>query len=77
MAELEATQVKRRVNPFNRFHAADVVRAVKAAHAAGLTIVSTEITPDGTIRLIHGTADTSTPMDPFDKWKAKRNAHSS
>lgn len=77
MAELETGQVKRRANPFNRFHAADVVRAVKAAHAAGLTIVSTEITTDGTIRLIHGAAEAVAPKDPFDKWKAKRNARAS
>lgn len=66
-----------RANPFNRFHAADVVRAVKAAHAAGLTIVSTEITTEGTIRLIHSADEAITPTDPFEKWKAKRNAHSS
>jgi hypothetical protein len=50
------------------FKQADLVRAVKAARAAGLSVTATQIAPDGTIRLIHteSTAPTSSDYDRFE-----------
>ena len=53
------------------FRQTDVVRAVKAAQAAGLTIGKVEVAPDGTIRVIIADAVESVPATPFDQWKAK------
>jgi hypothetical protein len=55
------------------FKQTDMVRAVKAALAAGLDVVRTEISPDGTIRLIHSDCS-PVPASPFDEWKQKRHA---
>jgi len=54
------------------FKQGDVVRAVKAARAAGLNVARTEIAPDGTIRLIH-TDCSPVPASPYDEWKQKRH----
>lgn len=55
------------------FKQAHVVRAVRAAQAAGLPVVATVIAPDGTIRLEHvGAPADSAPTNPFDRWEAKR-----
>jgi hypothetical protein len=50
------------------FKQADLVRAVKAVRAAGLSVTATQIAPDGTIRLIHteSTARTSSDYDRFE-----------
>lgn len=58
------------------FKQTDMVRAVKAALAAGLDVVRTEVLPDGTIRLIHSDCS-PVPASPFDEWKQKRHASSS
>jgi hypothetical protein len=57
------------------FRQSDVTRAVRAARAVGLAVLATEIAPDGTIRLVHE-ADPAknSPSDPFDQWKASRDA---
>jgi hypothetical protein len=52
------------------FKQADMVRAVKAARAAGLDVARTEIAPDGTIRLIHSDCS-STPMSDYDRLEAE------
>ena len=55
------------------FKQVHVVRAVRAAQAAGLPVVATIIAPDGTIRLEHvGAPADSLPTNPFDRWEAKR-----
>jgi hypothetical protein len=51
------------------FKQADYVRAVRAARAAGLPITASQITPDGTIRLIHTEAAVRTASD-FDRFEA-------
>ncbi len=56
------------------FRQADLARAVKAARAVGLAVVATEIRSDGTIRLEHEAAPVKNSSDPFDAWKASRDA---
>jgi hypothetical protein len=51
------------------FRQADFVRAVKAARAAGLPVTATQITPDGTIRLIH-TENRASPLTDYDRFEA-------
>jgi hypothetical protein len=50
------------------FKQADLVRAVKAARAAGLSVTATQITPDGTIKLVHteGAMRISSDYDRFE-----------
>lgn len=52
------------------FKQADIVRAVKAAHAAGLAVTATQIGPDGTIRLIH-TDPLAAPSSDYDRLQAE------
>jgi hypothetical protein len=52
------------------FKQADLVRAVKAAHAAGLAVTATQIAPDGTIRLIH-TETIAPPTSDYDRFEAE------
>lgn len=55
------------------FKQADLLRAVRAAKAAGLPVVATVIGPDGSIRLEHiGAPSESASTNPFDAWEAKR-----
>lgn len=56
------------------FRLADVVRAVKAARAADVAIGSLEVTPEGIIRIVARLAVEQSPANPFDTWKAKRDA---
>jgi len=56
------------------FRQADLTRAVKAARASGLMVVATEIRADGTIRLEHDATSVKNSPDPFDAWKATRDA---
>lgn len=51
------------------FKQADLVRAVKAARAAGLPVTATQITPDGTIKLIH-TENRASPLSDYDRFEA-------
>lgn len=48
-------------------------QAMKIAADSGLTVVRTEIHPDGRIVLVHA-APVEVPATPFDEWKAKRDA---
>jgi hypothetical protein len=52
----------------------DITRAVKAARAAGLDVVRTEIDRDGRIILIHQKDAAPAPVDEFSEWKARRDA---
>jgi len=55
------------------FTQADVVRAVKAARAAGLDVAGLELGLDGrTIRIVERSEKIAT--SPFDQWKANRDA---
>lgn len=57
------------------FKQTDIVRAVKAARAAGLDVIRTEINPaTGAIILVHHNDGPAPAETPFDEWKAKRNA---
>ena len=56
------------------FRQSDVERAVKAARSAGLNVGKVEVAPDGTIRVIVADQAESASQNPFDKWKANRNA---
>lgn len=56
------------------FRQADVVRAVKAARAADVTVGAVEVTPEGIIRIVARLPVEQSPIDPFDTWKAKRIA---
>jgi hypothetical protein len=56
------------------FTQSDVVRAVKAARAAGLDVGTVEVTQDGTFRFKVASEDPATHASVFDEWKVKRNA---
>lgn len=60
----------------SNFRQSDVERAVKAARAAGLDVGGVEVAPDGTIRVTTVTPVPSETGDPFDKWKARKDASS-
>jgi hypothetical protein len=54
------------------FTQSDIIRAIKAARAAGLDVKRCEIGPDGSIVLSSESA--TVPVDPFDAWKEKKRA---
>lgn len=56
------------------FRQADIVRAVKAARAAGLDVAGVSVTADGTIQVVDRTEKIATSATPFDQWKANRDA---
>lgn len=58
-----------------RFRQSDIMRAVKAARNAGLTIAQTEIASDGSIRLHHA-EQAPEAHDAYEKWKEKRDTRS-
>ncbi|MNS15574.1 hypothetical protein D3C72_472110 [compost metagenome] len=58
-----------------RFTQADVSKALKAARAAGFDVSAVEIDHDGTIRIVRQPEPKVEAADPFDAWKAKRDAH--
>jgi hypothetical protein len=50
---------------------ADIVRALRAARAAGLEVSGYEIDPAGKITITtNSTGDDKKPVDEFEKWKA-------
>lgn len=56
-----------------RFRQSDVVRAIRAARAAGIKAAVELVDPSGhTIRIIERPEEV--PQNPFDQWKANRNA---
>lgn len=62
----------RRPSPFTR---ADVERAVKAVRNTGLGVQAVEVMPGGQIRVIVETGSPAPePGNPFDQWRAKRDA---
>lgn len=61
-----------RKNP-PQFRAADLTRAIKAVRKAGQIVAGSEITRDGTIRILHSASAEHEPT-PFDRWKAGRDA---
>lgn len=58
-----------------RFTQADVAKALKAARAAGFDVGAVEIEHDGRIRIVRRADEKSETPDPFDIWKARRDAH--
>ena len=60
--------------PASTFRQSDLTRAVKAARAVGLDVAETVIGADGSIRLIYRDTAGTMPSDPFDRWKANRDA---
>lgn len=58
------------------FRAADLTRAIKAVSKAGQIVSGSEITRDGTIRILHGATEQA-DAHPFDRWKARRDASAS
>jgi hypothetical protein len=57
-----------------RFKQADVTRALRGAIAAGVEIARVEIDPrDGNIVILTPRVSSS-PLDPYDVWKAESNA---
>lgn len=57
-----------------RFTQADVARALKAAEAASFEVGAVEIDNDGKIRILRS-AEKPASGDPYDVWKARRDAH--
>lgn len=57
-----------------RFSQADVAKALKGALAAGFDVGAVEIGQDGTIRIVRNDEKAKNSPDPFDQWKASRNA---
>ena len=57
------------------FREADVRRAIKAAEGAGLSVSSVEVTRDGTIRVLTGSAQ-SAPVDEYEVWRAANGKRS-
>ncbi|MXQ13237.1 hypothetical protein [Microvirga makkahensis] len=56
---------------------ADVSRAVKGAQSAGLKVQRVEVDPaTGRIVVVSGDDLPVKPLDEFEAWKAKGNAHS-
>lgn len=55
------------------FLQSDLVRAINASKVGGLTIMRTEIRPDGTIMLHHQSDDVGN-ADPYGNWKAGKDA---
>jgi len=57
-----------------RFTQADVAKALKGAFAAGFDVGAVEIGPDGAIRIVRMDEKAKNSSDPFDEWKATRDA---
>ena len=57
-----------------RFSQADVAKALKGALAAGFDVGAVEIGKDGTIRIVRNEEKAKNSSDPFDAWKASRDA---
>jgi len=58
-----------------KFTQADISRALKGAQSAGFEVGAIEIRPDGVLQISRvAPAASPTPLDPYDAWKAKRDA---
>jgi len=57
------------------FKQSDLVRAINAARACGLTVARTEIDRDGRIVLTHATGSEAAPLlNELDAWRAVKHA---
>lgn len=70
---IEHVQAASKPQPLPRFKSSDVTRAINAVCKAGQTVTGTEISRDGTIRIIHGDGIPASDRS-YDTWKAKRGA---
>ena len=59
-----------RQRPARGFRKADILRAMHAVRAGGLSVAVVEVRPDGTIRLSAATEDPKTGSDAFAKWES-------
>ncbi|KIC61016.1 hypothetical protein RM53_00045 [Brevundimonas nasdae] len=59
-----------------KFTQADVRRALKGAQDAGFDVGAIEIRPDGVMQIMRQTQPSAStvPIDPFEAWKASRDA---
>lgn len=59
----------------SKFRQSDISRALKAAQSAGFEVGSIEIRPDGVLQISRSRPLTEvSPSDPYELWKAKRDA---
>ncbi len=58
----------------SKFRQADISRALKAAQSAGFEVGAIEIRPDGVLQISRMAPPAAAPGDPFETWKAKRDA---
>lgn len=58
----------------SKFTQADISRALKAVQAAGIEVGAIEIRPDGVLQISRVASAPTPPTDPFETWKAKRDA---
>lgn len=55
------------------FTKTEIARVLRGAESAGFKVATFEIRPDGVMQVSRGAVD-DPPADPFDTWKAKRDA---
>lgn len=65
-----STLPKARQRPSRGFRKADILRAMDAVRAGGLSVAVVEIRPDGTFRLCAANEDLKTGGDAFSKWES-------
>lgn len=59
----------------SKFKQSDISRALKAAQSAGFEVGAIEIRPDGVLQISRASTRVEvSPNDPFELWKAKRDA---
>lgn len=58
----------------SKFSHADISRALKAVQSAGFEVGAIEIRPDGVLSISRMPPLATPPADPFETWKARRDA---
>ena len=58
----------------SKFRQSDISRALKAAQSAGFEVGAIEIRPDGVLQISRTPPPAAPSGDPFETWKAKRDA---